>query len=223
MCYQLTPQKSSKISRYRNLQNTFKPSVRSRIIGNYKSASRYESCDCTLVSKKVGNIEMNYGDLILICDFCAASLSNKGVCFETPIDDCYDNCNKKAITLDKTQSHNSHETEGLLPESVNEYNFLHLFGPSPRSLFVRKNVEFLTNIKRKSIKLCRIEPADLSFEFKKQRIANMHLRDIKSKERVFEVITNDKIKMKIKPMQLKEPQLLLGFLKASLGLTRDSL
>lgn len=224
ICYQSTPlKKLVKSSRYSTLTpKTSKTSVRSKAL-NYRPSSRYGSRKSSWALKRMDNIiETNLDNSIVICNFCAASLYRKGVFVENEI--CNDDCKEKVHrAIKKYQPPNFRETKVYSPESMTESNFLHLLGPSPRSLFIRKNLDFLVTAKRKNVKLCRIEPVDFNLkDYKKIKMKDIKPRQkANAKDRIFDVITNDRVKLKIKPMQLKEPEMIFNFLRAYLGITTE--
>lgn len=210
-----TSKKTSRINdlkKFRRLK--FSAQSRAR---NYKPYKRYGFSDksCTLQSAK--NTTNQLENSVLICNTCTASFFCKSF-FHKNLDNC---CQRKTpIRVFEVHKNyhdkNSYQLKMLPPQLMPEINFLHLLGPSSRCLYVRKKINFLINNKNISVRLCQIRSLNINInELGKVKLAITKSCIKKNMNKcVFDVITNDGINIKLKPLQLKKPKIIVGFLNS---------
>lgn len=198
--------------------NESKSSVRAKT-WNYKPSSRYGSRSCsTWALKKIENYKTVHNNSVILCNFCAATLYRNGIFVASVANKSDESIEiKKSYPKKKHAEYAHHIDSSIVVES--ELNFLHLTGPSPRSLFIRKNFDFLVNNKQTRIKLCQMKSMSSNVKDLKVKpvLYEKGMGEVKPINKIFTVITNDRIKMKIKPLQLHESQVIMNFLKAILS------
>lgn len=103
---------------------------------------------------------------------------------------------------------------------------LRLMGPSPRSLYVRKNVKILKTYQRSLKRECRnIDGFDQSDPIKVEnkisfREIKKYKNNVKNVERVFDIITKDGKRFKLNPMRLEDSDWMLSCLENYVGINK---
>ena len=201
-----------------------KDSTRSRN-SRYKPSNRYAKNDD---SRRLKNSE-HKSDIDVAQFFATRKLDypQKNVKEIYTHNDCIKN-SKPAVDSKPSDSHIrckrgriQHQKNSFFfsPESMTESNFLHLVGPSPRSTLLRKRINYFTNSKENATKFCKMQSLKFNLKdikFEQSRVN--YQEDFTIKDKFFHIITNDRVNMKITPAHLKDPKLIIGFLKACLNI-----
>lgn len=88
--------------------------------------------------------------------------------------------------------------------------------PSRKDVGVVANIKHVEDTKVKGVKLPKISDSNFTSDVKR-------LEDIKVKERVYDVMTNDRIMTKLRPMRLNDPDWILAFIENYLGVENRSM
>ncbi|XP_057319300.1 probable serine/threonine-protein kinase DDB_G0278509 isoform X1 [Microplitis mediator] len=166
---------------------------------NYKPSNRYES-----------------GKLKLLCSNCVKSLRSKN--HSSVVSDLNDSGYhlKVQLTQNKNKNKNKSKSE-FLDNYEDTYLSVNNLGHNKKDAAVFTNLD--DELKGESIrgnKVTRVEKISLAEEIKR-------IEDIQVKERVYNVITNDRVVTKLRPMRLNDPNWILGFVKNYLGIDKQYL
>lgn len=169
---------------------------------NYKPSNRYNNISFQSTSK-------NNEELIL-CKNCAnlnlnEQMKNSNSC--------------KKINSMKHVNVN-HKKSQITAISNYYYNFTKL-GPIQRSHYVKNNVYNLISHKENTLKLCQLNTLKIdiiSRDYQKDQIKYLNGNNVEKRE--FDIITKNAIITKLNPLQLKNPKLMLNFLKNYLNIKK---
>lgn len=123
--------------------------------------------------------------------------------------------------LESITSFNNKEIE----DEINKMNnkVLRLMGPSPRSLYVRKNIKILKTYSNSMEKECRsINKIKTAISENNKLLENnkRYKDSTENIERVFHIVTNDGNKFKLNPMRLNNPNWILSCLENYIGINK---
>ncbi|XP_026669002.1 uncharacterized protein LOC113463813 isoform X1 [Ceratina calcarata] len=120
------------------------------------------------------------------------------------------------------------ETDNYLENEIKEINdkILHLTGPSPRSVYVRKNVGILKTYRRAIEKECRRVvnkvnmPVFVKIKNKTplRKNDNKYKDDIEDGERVFDIVTKDGKRFQLNPLRLNDSNWMFSCLQNYIGI-----
>ena len=183
---------------------------------NYKPSNRY---NISLLQ----NLSNKGGELIL-CEECASrsylnsefkkSISHKGISIIKK--------NTSRLLDEKIKIENKIPTSGM--NNIRN-NILILMGSSPRSCYVRKNVNFLINHKENSKKFCELNLLKIKIKDRENKKERNYIKSLNEEREIvekqeFDNIMNKAGPKKLNPLQLKKPELMLNFLENYLGVKR---
>lgn len=174
-----------------------------------------------------------------LCASCARNLAdirykNENNMNENKNDDYQDKkCDDQHTFLKMiTSCHNVSKTCIRREIADMDAKILHLIGSSPRSCYVRRNVTGLITYKHYPGKECRIRA--ISNETKHITLAKSgnpktfneekkKCRNTEHAELIFDIVTKDMQRMRLRPMQLKDSHCILSCLENYLGIKTDKI
>jgi len=247
LCYQSPREKQWKLSKVprraskstNDIGDSFKGSAVKKKSRAYKPSNRYNVHNDTFLENLVNSIRNTRNNSASsLCASCARNF----VAIQ-----CKDESNKEEkqsneVNYNQDERPKQHEFLKMIAschdvkrtcirEEIAEVDekILHLSGPSPRSCYIRQNVTELITYKHYREKECRIKT--ISNETKHIALAKSHhstmfneekmkCRNIEHPELIFDIITKDMRRMRLRPMQLKDSRSMLSCLENYLDIKK---
>lgn len=189
----------------------------------------------TFLEKSVNSDDTYNNDVTIspLCTLCARNVAavqwnnannrNKNEINNTEDDNWKKRHNAQHVFLKMITSHYGVKKSCTKKRIIEaDAKILHLTGPSPRSCYVRRNIAELITYEHYRKKECRIKT--ISNETKHIALSKLENFTVSSKEKkkcrntkhinlIFDIVTKDMRRMKLRPMQLKDLRCMLSCLE----------